>query len=110
MAAIGQDKLNGAVESGQFLVGSLTHYEIDVDGSGNVLVTGYDGTDPEPGEELHMLVGTICNPVIWEVVDANVVHFAAEVAGHSADDIATAINAGSFTGATVTVGTYTVTV
>ena len=103
-----QVRVNGAFAAGQFLTGHLEHYIVDA--GANVSVTGFDSNgDPEAGEELMQLISDVTNVVIAENASANVWHIAVEVNGLSTTDIANVINGSStFSGATVTAGTYTV--
>ena len=104
-----QTKANGGVTAGQQLTGHLEHYIIDA--GVDVSVTGYDTATnlPQPGEELFQLISDVTNVVIAENASANVWHVAVEINGLSTTDIANVINASTtFSGATVTAGTYTV--
>jgi hypothetical protein len=104
-----QTKVNGAVSgSFQVIAGHLAHYIIDA--GANVEVTGFDVNGaPEAGEELFQLISDVTNVVIAENASANVWHVAVEINGLSTTDVANVINASAtFSGATVTAGTYTV--
>ena len=104
----GQVRANGGVSAFQNLSGHLAHYIVDA--GLDVSTTGFDGNgDPEAGEELFQLISDVTNVVIAENPSANVWHVAVEINGLSNTDVANVINAsGTFSGATVTAGTYTV--
>lgn len=120
MTVVAQPKVNGAFETTQVLTAHLTHMVVDA--GVNVAVTGYTVTGnvdlgtvtssvKTAGEELIELISDVTNIVIAENPSANVWHMAVEVNGLSNTDIANVINSSdTFGAATVTFGTYSVTV
>jgi hypothetical protein len=106
-----QVKVNGSVQPGQFLTGTLTYFIVDaVDGgaSANIANFGYTAGAANPGEKVVFALQTVANPVIIESANARVMYVATEIGGASASALQTAVRSTGLANATVTSGTLTV--
>lgn len=105
-----QTRVNGAVEAGQFLTGSLNFFIIDeVAESANIANFGFTAGSANPGEKVILAMQTVANPVIIESASDTVMYVATEVNGVTAAALQTAIrSAGGLDSLTVTAGTLTV--
>jgi hypothetical protein len=106
-----QPKVNGKVQEGQFLTGSLSYFIVDaVDGgaASNIANFGYTAGNANPGEKLVLALQTVANPVIIESANARIMYVATEVGGVSAGALEDAVVAAGFANATVTSGTFAV--
>ena len=104
-------RVNGAVEEGQLLVGSLTHLIVDeVDGADDISNFGFTNGAANKGELVLSALATRCTPVIINSISATVMHVAVEGQPSAADLLAAVqpVLTGNGANATVTAGEYRV--
>lgn len=72
-------RVNGAVEEGQLLVGSLTHLIVDeVDGADDISNFGFTNGAADPGEQVLQAIALHATPVILNSANARVMYVAVE--------------------------------
>lgn len=103
-------RVNGQVESDQFLSATLDYFIVDeVDGEANIASFGYDNAgNANVGERVIQAIQTVANPVIIESANARVMYIAVEVDGVAASDIEAAVQGALNANATVTEGSFVV--
>jgi hypothetical protein len=104
-------RVNGGVEEGQLLVGSLSHYIIDeVDGTDNISQFGFSGGNAQKGELVLQALSLNCTPVLINSISATVMHVGVEGSPDLAKMTASikSVLSGGGANATVTAGEYRV--
>ena len=102
-------RVNGGVEEGQLLVGSLTHLIIDeVDGTDNISNFGFTNGNPDPGEKVVQAISVHCTPVLINSANARVMYIGVEGSPNTTAMAASINSVLSHNNATVTAGSYIV--
>jgi hypothetical protein len=104
-------RVNGAVEQGQLLVGSLSHFIIDeVDGTDDISSFGFSAGAANKGELVLQALSLNCTPVLINSISATVMHVGVEGSPDVTKMTASikSVLSGGGSNATVTAGEYRV--